>query len=667
MCGIFGIWHLDGKPIDLQAVRAATTMLRHRGPDDEGYLLVSNPAKRIVSCGGPDTDPSLNVPAIHTLSNEAFDLAFGFRRLAILDLSSAGHQPMASADGRFWIVFNGEIYNYVELRQELGPKGYHFHTGTDTEVILCAYAEWGDACLERFNGMWAFALWDHREQRLLIARDRFGVKPLYYTSDHTRFAFASEIKALVGQHGVQFEPEDEAIYRYLTHGTLPSPPAGQTFFKGVQSLPPGHWMTVQHHTTVKRRYWALSALTRPAQVTDVVEQYRDLFTDSVRLRLRADVPIGTCLSGGVDSSSIVCMVNRLMLQGGVPVEQIGQRQKTFSAVYDTIGPYNEREHIVRVLQATNAEGNFVFPTLERLRTEVERLVWHQDEPFQSTSIFAQWCVMSKVRERGVTVLLDGQGADETLGGYRPFPILLGDLIRQAQYTRALAEARAIQDETGLPAAPLLLRALARQLPQAWTQELRQRRWARQADVSALQPDFASSQETNTANQVLSWPDLTSNLIDLVQESSIPHLLRYEDRNSMAFGIEARVPYLDYRLVRFAFEQAADWRIHQGWTKWVLRKAMDGIAPREIVWRRDKVGFETPEVAWLREWLGLEPDLWGNCALRKYLNREAVLKRIALWMTRGGDARPIWRWINLGIWLQIWRQPSPRSATLLSGV
>jgi asparagine synthase (glutamine-hydrolysing) len=362
------------------------------------------------------------------------------------------------------------------------------------------------------------------------------------------------------------------------------------------------------------------------------------------------------------------MVNRLMLQEGVPVEQIGQRQKTFSAVYDTIGPYNEREHIARVLQATNAEENFVFPTLERLRTEVERLVWHQDEPFQSTSIFAQWCVMSKVRERGVTVLLDGQGADEALGGYRPFPILLGDLIRQAQYIRALAEARAIQDKTGLPTGPLLLRALARQLPQAWTQELRQRRWARQADVSVLQPDFASSQETNTADQVLSWPDLTSNLIDLVQESSLPHLLRYEDRNSMAFGIEARVPYLDYRLVRFAFEQAADWRIHQGWTKWILRKAMDGIVPREIVWRKDKVGFETPEVAWLREWLGLEPDLWGSRALcSKYLNMEAALKRVALWTTRGGDARPIWRWINLEIWLRIWQQPSPRSATLLSGV
>lgn len=662
MCGIFGIWHLDGRPVDLAMVRAATHRLRHRGPDDEGYLLVNTQSGRVVPCGGDDTDAALGLPPIAAFAGQPFDLALGFRRLAILDLSPAGHQPMASADGRYWIVYNGEIYNYLELRAELAARGYTFRTGTDTEVILAAYCQWGVECLNRLNGMWALALWDLRERRLFLARDRFGVKPLHYVNSEGRCLFASEIKALVGDHGVPFAPAREAVYHYLVSGALPSPQEGRTFFEGVRALPPGHWMTVQPDDTVRRRFWTLTPdadASSGREAAPIVAQYRDLLTDAVRLRLRSDVPVGTCLSGGVDSSSIVCLIHRLMTEGGLRSGPIGPQQRTFSAVYETTAPYNERPYVEQVLAATGAEGNFTYPTLERLRDDAERLVWCQDEPFQSTSIFAQWCVMGKVRERGVTVLLDGQGADEVLGGYRPFAIFLADRIRRAEWAQALREARAIHAQAQVAILPLLARALFWQLPPAWTRALRRWRDGSRHSLAALDPDFAAACRTH---RTVEWPwtDLQGHLADQVQESSLPHLLRYEDRNSMAFGVEARVPFLDYRLVEFSFGAAAHWRIHDGWAKWVLRRAMAGIVPDPIAWRRDKVGFETPELAWMRAWARGDPDTFSAGYSRPYLNLEVVRQRLAGGMETDADARTAWRWVNLETWLRVWHERPDRT-------
>lgn len=664
MCGIFGIWHLDGRPVDLAMVRAATNRMRHRGPDDEGYLLVNTQNGHIVQCGGDDTDPALNLPPISGFYDQPFDLALGFRRLAILDLSSAGHQPMAGTDGSCWIVHNGEIYNYLELRAELAGCGYEFHTGTDTEIILAAYRQWGVDSLTHFNGMWAFALWDVQKRRLFLARDRFGVKPLYYVNGKGRYAFASEIKALIGDHGAPFVPEDEAVYRYLVGGQLPSPQEGQTFFKGVQALPPGHWMTVQPHAIVKRRFWMLNADSGASSekgAAQVVARYRDLLINAVRLRLRSDVPVGTCLSGGLDSSAIVCIINRLMAEGGLTAEQIGRQQKTFSAVYETAGPHNERLHIERVLEATGAEKNFIYPTLEWLQADVEHLVWHQDEPFLSTSIFAQWCVMSRVHERGVKVLLDGQGADEALGGYRPFAIFLSDWVRRGGLVRALREAHAIRAQTGVAVSSLLARTLFWQLPGSWVRTLRQRHYTSRHSLAALQPDFAKTWRGCSVVES-PWTNLQEHLIDQMQESSLPHLLRYEDRNSMAFGIEARAPYLDYRLVEFSFGEAAGWRIYDGWTKWVLREAMAGTVPNEIVWRRDKVGFETPEAAWLKAWVHSHPDMFDGGHSRQYLNLDVVCQKLASWVKVADDVHAVWRWINLELWLRVWNERSGRTSS-----
>ncbi|MBN1888617.1 MAG: asparagine synthase (glutamine-hydrolyzing) [Thermoflexales bacterium] len=647
--------------MNMSNLRRATTLLRHRGPDDEGYVLVNTQAGRSVPGGGQATMSQLNLPPIENFADQDFDLAFGFRRLAILDLSAAGHQPMSDPHERYWIVFNGEIYNYLALRAELSGLGYSFQSRTDTEVVLAAYQHWGTACLPRLNGMWALAIWDKQERCLFLARDRFGIKPLYYARQDGALTFASEIKALVGKHGIPFQADDETIYRYLVAGD-PPPSQERTYFKGVLSLPPGQWLRVgpTPDRVIQQRYWDLPELGDAPRTSpdNEIERYRDLLIDTVRLHLQSDVLVGTCLSGGLDSSSIVWAIRHLLTQGHVADGQLGERLKTFSAVYDTEGRYNERSYIQKVLDATGVEGNFTFPTVERLRADLEQLVWHQEHPFGSLSVFAQWCVMSKARECGVTVLLDGQGADEALGGYRPFEIFLNDVIHRAGLWPACREARAIQAATCLPAYPLLARSLVYSLPSPVTRTMRRQHARRQADRACLQPDFALHFGHQTRADWFDWSKhatLDRHLRTVLTESSLPFLLHYEDRNAMAFSVEARVPFLDHRLVEFAFAAAAGWRIHQGWTKWILRKAMQGRLPDEIVWRRDKVGFEVPEGRWLRRWLRAEPDMLGpQSRCRDYLRLEAVHNQLASWQLSNNDKTlPVWPWINLEMWLRTW--------------
>lgn len=654
MCGIFGIWHHDGKPLDLLALKRATTVLAHRGPDDEGYLLVNTRSGRAELCGGESTVPQLGLPRLEEFLGAHFDMAFGFRRLSILDLSPAGHQPMRSPDGRYWLVYNGEVYNYLELRAELASKGHHFRTDCDTEVLLAAYAEWGPACLSRLNGMWAFAIWDNIERRLFIARDRFGVKPFYIAHiPGQAFTFASEIKALLAANAVPFHPSPSAVAAYVAQGRSPSHLKGDTFFEGVTSLPAAHYALVSEGGCAPQRYWALPGQELEPPLHQAQQRYADLFTDSVRLRLRADVAVGTCLSGGVDSSSIVATTARLMrTEHAVSLERLGERQQTFSAVYDTDGPWNERRYIDLVLSHTGAGGNYVWPSGERLWDDLERLVWHQDEPFQSTSIFAQWCVMRQAKELGATVLLDGQGADEVLGGYRPFSIWLGELLRAGRVRQALQSSSDIHAVTGLSVTRLLARATALQLPGGLLTQARHKRLRHAASTSGLREELghewlATQQKDNNfyANQ----RNLTSHLAHLIEES-LPDLLRYEDRNSMAFSVEARLPFLDYRLVEYVFSQAYQYRIHNGWTKWLQREAVKSLLPGEVVWRRDKVGFETPETQWLRASSSHILDILSDhAATGRYLD-EAYIRNEVPRLLEQGDTSKVWRWVNLALWL-----------------
>lgn len=665
MCGIYGIWNTNGQTVDLRAVQQALHSLRHRGPDDEGYLLVDTKAGRVVLCGGDDTRPELALPHIRDyigVIGERFDLAFGFRRLSILDLSPAGHQPMRFSDRHTWLIFNGEIYNYLELRTDLTAYGHKFVTGTDSEVILAAYKQWGTGCFSRFNGMWALAIWDAREHRLVVSRDRFGVKPLYTVSrsDGT-FAFTSEIKALLAGGVVGFSPSANAVARYVTEGVMPSPMRGDTFFNGVQALPGGYYAVISPGGRKARRFWSLPVEPDDPRPSDREAQarYEELFTDSVRLRLRADVPVGTCLSGGLDSSSIVAVAGKLMqTEHAISLERLGEHQQTFSAVYDSDGPWNERRYIEQVVGHTGAAGNFVVPTEQGLWDDLERLVWHQDEPFQSTSIFAQWCVMRLAHQRGVTVLLDGQGADELLGGYRPFAVWLGQLLRSGHIVQAFREARRMQQVTGLNPLPLLARGLAGQLPAPILERIRGMRVRQALDRSGLSDEL----EDRIEDDVDDWGDAYSNLRSLnthlarqMLEDSLPTLLRYEDRNSMAFAIEARVPFLDYRLAEFVFTQAGHLRLRDGWTKWVQRKAIANDLPQEIVWRRDKVGFETPEKQWLAAGQDKLLQILSSNEGAEYLDLDYVRRELPNLLNEPGGTARVWRWVNLVMWLNAFGQ------------
>lgn len=658
MCGISGIWHLDNsRCVSPSLIAQMTFTLRHRGPDDEGYLFVDTVTGHYEERRGRDTVPELQMPDVSQESEERYDLAFGFRRLSIIDLSPAGHQPMGNTDGSLWVVYNGEIYNYLELREELKTRGHTFRTATDTEVILCAYEEWGEACLERFNGMWAFALWDGRRQQLFCARDRFGIKPFYYVWDGKTFAFASEIKALLHMPDIIRRPNEPIIYDYLRYGRLDH--SEETFFAGIKQLPPAHFLLLRPTRQFSlRRYWDLIPDCRVGLplTSDAVyaERFYSLFEDAVRLRLRSDVPIGTCLSGGLDSSAIVCVANRLLVDENViDPDLVGERQRTFSSCFDD-RQYDERQYIQAVLALTGAEPNYTFPKGEELLDALPRLIWYQDEPFGSTSIYAQWRVMEKTAERGVKVLLDGQGGDELLAGYHGyFNYFWASLIRRGCLAEFLREALAYQRLYGVSLAWIAMRAALTYIPTAILATAGNLYRARRL---GLDSDFMAKYRHRRFEISSHYQDPFNNhLYSLLTQYSLPALLHYEDRNSMAFSIEARVPFLDYRLVEYAFSLPADQRIKRGLTKAVLRAAFQGVLPESVRTRTDKMGFVTPERVWLSTELnGWIKDIISSVSFRTrgYFDIPQILGALEAHTAGQRDLTFLaWRWVNLEMWFQ----------------
>lgn len=584
MCGIFGIWKLDGEAVDQGKLQLATDAIRHRGPDDEGYLLVDTRDASARSCGGPDTDSRLSLPDLSQFRSERYDLAFGFRRLAILDLSPSGHQPMSSHDGKLWIVFNGEIYNYRELRTELAAFGHDFKSTSDTEVILAAYQQWGESCVEHFNGMFALAIWDAPVRKMFIARDRFGEKPFHYVYIPERlFAFASEMKALWAAGLAERRIHEETLGLFTQHGQVEI--GEQTIYDGILRLPQAHSLTLTANGTQrgrlqKRRYWDID----PRVTIDgwkeerYAEEFRERFTNSVNLRLRADVPVGSSLSGGLDSTTVVSVINRLLPENAV--------QKTFSARFEDPSR-DEGKWMDLVTRSNRVERHDVWPTAERFFEELSDLFWHQEEPFTSTSVYAQWSVMRLAKQNGVTVLLDGQGADEMLAGYHSyFNEMTDDLINSFDLRGYLKWRRDCLAMHGIVTGNFR-RVLSQKTPEPMKRLLKK---GMQRAVEPAQPVYPREfAKVSSLRKLLWWNTTRQGLVEL---------LRYADRNSMAHSREVRLPFLDHNLVEFVFKLPTPLLVKDAWTKWILREAFRGIVPDEISNRVDKLGYMPPQQKWL---------------------------------------------------------------------
>lgn len=624
MCGLFASigFAPDKKHIDVVA---------HRGPDGEGWRVFDSPA-------GP--------------------VALGHRRLAIIDLDARALQPMASEDGRHWLIFNGEIYNYIEIREELRALGVRFRTESDAEVLLAAYRQWGAQALDRLLGMFAFAIFDDAEKRLFLARDRFGVKPLVAHASSRGAAFGSEIKQLASLPGFSRRINVARAHDFLTTGVADH--LADTMFCDAFHVGPGRMLTLDLKRWRPGDALPIADYWRPPAPEDLdmseaeaSERFRELFLDSIRLHMRSDVRVGTCLSGGLDSSSIVCAQARLRPAGGEPLNAI-------SAVFPGTSA-DESKYIDDVVAASGVRS--VKVTLDPLSTfaEAASIVRAQDEPYGSTSIHAQYNVFRRAREIGVKVMLDGQGADEILAGYHGcFYYRYAELARRLQIgelIRTLRERKSwhgagwrdqLAPFTGrLP--PPLPRLLGPPGPPAppmppWSEGPATKPRARREGVLAL---------ALAANGLGPIRSLGEYCVALTRATNLPMLLRYEDRNSMAHSIEARVPFLDHRLVEFALKLGSRHKIAGGDTKRVLRGAMRDILPPSVLYRRDKLGFATPEEAWFKgplrasvegavnDTLALYPDLFDPAATRLYAKQ----------MLEG--ARPfdfsLWRIVVFGIW------------------
>lgn len=576
MCGICGIINLDQKPVEAKILEAMNDSLSHRGPDDHGSWVKDG-------------------------------IGLAQRRLSILDLSPLGRQPMFYANKNLAIVFNGEIYNYIEVREELRKLGYKFRSETDTEVILAAYREWGTDCLGKFNGMWAFVMYDRRKKLIFAARDRMGVKPFYYLYDKKKFLFASEIKAILTHPEVKALPNEKIVWDYLISGLTDH--SEQTFFKCIKELRGGYYLILRKKKLEIRKYWDLDPAKKPGNLSDFELQakFQELFFDSVRLRLRSDVPIGTCLSGGLDSSAIVCVINDFLKKEG-KIVQIGQWQKTFSAAYDDkkYKGCDERKYIDEVIHKTKAKSYLVFPSGKKLVDEIEEVIYHQDYPFCSTSIYAQWNVFRLARQNGVKVMLDGQGSDELMAGYHPyFGIYFSELLKEFNMPRLIYEAMMCKRKHGKKFIAKILKDLflglaRRGILGAVASRFMQNKWP---EYDVFLPEWRNKFKSHTFDRPTG--DFLKDASHNHLKYSITSLLRYEDRDSMAFGIESRVPFLDYRLVEFVYSLANNQKIRQGETKWIMRQSLKGVLPNKIRTRQDKIGFATPEEYWMKEELGKE--------------------------------------------------------------
>jgi len=572
MCGIAGL--IADRPVNADAVEAMCDLLAHRGPDDSG-LWRSADGRCVL----------------------------GHRRLAVIDTSAAGHQPMVDASGRLVLTFNGEIYNYIELAGRLKAEGAAFRSRSDTEVLLEAWRRHGADALSQLNGMFAFALYDAERELLVAARDRFGEKPFYFAEGPGWFAFASEYKALLALDGVSGEPDDLRLARFLHRPSHGLDDARETAFAGIRQLLPGELLTLDARTLRLRieRYWRprLDEDAAKLGIGDAARRFRELLTDSVRLRMRADVPQGSCLSGGLDSSSIVCLA-RALLGDEAPYRVFTGRFPGTDA--------DEWRYGEIAAEAAHASVHMTEPTAAGFADELSEFAWHNELPVGSASQYAQWCVFRLAREAGVTVLLDGQGADELLGGYEQFFAAYLDDLRARGEPDTDAEERAIRARYPLALADTRQR-ISRALPPALRRALA-RGLDRGSDVLfGMQPEIAGrvAAEPDRPARAAGFTGLAAVFHREAFHEHLPTLLRYGDRNAMAHAREVRLPFCDHRLAEFALSLHPRLHMGEAQTKRLLREAMRGVLPEPIRTRWNKQGFLPPQPLWFRDRLAAEVE------------------------------------------------------------
>ena len=539
MCGITGIFHFDkDRSINKDLLHKMTDTVRHRGPDGEGYFIKGN-------------------------------IGLGHRRLSIIDLQT-GSQPMFNDDGSIALVLNGEIYNYIELKEELIAKGYKFKSTSDTEVVLTAYKEWGEDCVLKFNGMWAFVIWDRKNNKIFLSRDRVGIKPLFYFNKNGKFIFCSEIKGIKTFLENELTLNEKKIYEFLIKGQIFVGESNETIYNEVNQLMPGTNLILKDGKVTINKYWSLKININKLSFEENVEGFKNLFRKSIGLMLRSDVEVGTCLSGGLDSSSLVSFASK----------EFNKKFSTFSAVWPGYS-CDESYYVNKLNEMYSCYANAFTPELDNILEIFDKVIWHQEIPLSGSSIMAQWFVMGKAKSKNIKVLLDGQGADEILSGY-PFYLIpyINEMIYSFKWNELFHNYKSLKQNNysikrmiGIQKHKLFHKIetafpIKRELQSKYLFETKYPR----PHLNNFLPEY---------------------LKDQIEKTILPILLHFEDRNSMANSVESRVPFLDHNLIEFTVNIPTEQKIHGALTKIILREAMKPYLPVEIYNRTDKIGFSTP--------------------------------------------------------------------------
>lgn len=638
MCGINGI--ISDDPEIKCKIQDMNWLLRHRGPDDEGYLVINSETGIYTELSGRDTIESLksSFPNINSFYYSSANVILGHRRLSVIDLSDKGHQPMKDPEANIWIVYNGEIYNYIELRELLQSIGYKFHTNTDTEVILKSYLHWGTECLDKLNGMWAFAIWDNDKKILFASRDRFGVKPFYYRFHGDSFIFSSEIKPLV-IFDIKSYLNELSIPFYILYGNRLN--THETYLKNIFSLQPSHYLIYCNNKLDIKRYYDIPYKAVEASELELTNRLMEILEDSIRIRYRSDVEVGTCLSGGFDSSAIVALSPEK------------EKLRTFSAVWDD-EECDESVYIDLVNKRYSCLPEKIKPPIEEFEKTFYEICYYQEIPTEGPGLYPQWYVMKKAKDK-VKVLLDGQGGDEVFGGYFQLGAYLRSLIKDRSYIKLIKNI------------PYLVKFLNMEglhsfsgwlFPKFYNRIIRMRKAGRnlilKKDILNLIDENFLAFDAEPGNK---FPNYLNNLsYHFITQLTLPSLLHYEDRSSMAHSIESREPFLDYRLVEFGLNLHPAHLCNGLVSRPLYRQSLSPYLPIEIVNRKDKLGYPTPFKKWsstvLKNYI---TDTFSdqNNLIYDFIDREILYKNLNNHFTNQTDfSWEIWRLLSLSKFFEI---------------